>query len=148
MSTIFKVDASEIIQLEKDLAGIVLDKDLKPDFNDFMTEYLNDVRVEAPRKSGRLANSVTVNTTSGGLEGTLATGSNCPYAPFVYTGTKAHTVESNGKALNIPGIGFRHSANIPAKSANPYIEKTFTKHQTDYMGKLETEFAITIEDKL
>jgi len=79
---------------------------------------------------GKLKKSIRYNVQAGGRAMVMAVGkvkAVAPHAHLVHEGTRAHPVVLNArrsepaKALNIPGIGFRHSAQHPGSRANPFL---------------------------
>lgn len=125
---------------------------IKTNMDEGVTDTLNKesiplfkyAQAEAPYKSGKLKNSmdVTVNNQS------LAITTDVSYADAVYNGSQAHTIYAkDNKALYFNGV-FAHSAKIPAIPANPYLDKTWERHQNEFINGLETGIATTIEEKV
>lgn len=125
---------------------------IKRNMGEGVTDILNKesiplfyyAQAEAPYKSGKLKNSmdVTINNQS------IAITTDVSYADAVYNGSQAHTIyPKDNKALYFNGV-FARSAKIPAIPANPYLDKTWERHQGEFINGLETGLANTIEEKV
>lgn len=106
-------------------------------------------RAEAPRSSGTLARN-TDATVDKNLSVTLATSPNVPYAKFVYGGTRAHTIHTDKVLSFSMGTGqvFAKHVHIPAQAANPYLQRTFNLHASEFNEALEDTAQIAIQGDL
>jgi len=79
------------------------------------------------KHKGKLNKSIRYNVQADGLTAKIK--ATAPHAHLVHEGTKGprkvtlNTRSSEPKALNIPGIGFRHSAVAGRMPANPFLLK-------------------------
>ena len=96
-------------------------------------KYVQDwLRLHVPdsgvKHKGKLNKSIRVSVYQGGLVGKVK--ATAPHAHLVHEGTKGpRKVTLNArrqepaKALNIPGVGFRHSATAGRMPANPFMTR-------------------------
>jgi phage gpG-like protein len=144
-------DTSELIGIAKRLRGIDFSKEFKPYFRE-SAELMNELAfAEAPNVKGQLARSITIKYPSDLSAVIGSDDSVCPYAKFVYNGTKAHTIRPRvKKALAfVPKGSFdgivRGSVKILAIPANPYLLKTFKKHEKEFISDLQNGLKKVIE---
>lgn len=95
------------------------------------------------KHKGKLKKSIRYNVQAGGL--TAKVKATAPHAHLVHEGTKGpRKVTLNArrqepaKALNIPGVGFRHSATAGRMPANPFLLKAADETR-DEMNKVLKE---------
>lgn len=88
------------------------------------------------KHKGKLNKSIRYNVQAGGL--TAKVKATAPHAHLVHEGTKGpRKVTLNArrqepaKALNIPGVGFRHSATAGRMPANPFLLKAAEETRED-----------------
>lgn len=87
------------------------------------------------KHKGKLNKSIRYNVQAGGLTAKIK--ATAPHAHLVHEGTKGprkvtlNTRSSEPKALNIPGIGFRHSAVAGRMPANPFLLKAAEETRED-----------------
>lgn len=167
-------DTSELIEIAKRLRGIDFSKEFKPYFRE-SAELMNELAfAEAPNDKGQLARSIVIKYPSDLSAVIGSDDSVCPYAKFVYLGTKAHTIHASKRVIfkrvttNLFGKGtvtynrryysslafvpkgsfdsvMRGSVNIPAIPANPYLLKTFKKHEKEFISDLQNSLKKVLE---
>lgn len=125
---------------------------IRQNLTDGMVEYVSEegkiffkyAKAEAPYKSGRLKESMelTIDKSSVDIDTKVS------YADAVYGGSRAHTIYTKkAEALYFNGR-FSKSADIPAIKANPYLDKSWARHEKEFVDGIETGAVKVIEEKV
>lgn len=150
---LYSIDTRELRKLRSELCDV---REMREDAGDAFTQTMSSLGVlaskEAPRKTGKLARNTGWRSFSP-LDGELMTDVGAvPYAVPVMFGAKAHEVSPvKAKALRIAlpgGAVFAMNAKIPARAADPYLERTWAKHGDDAVQKIEKDLAKSLEKRL
>lgn len=138
------IECEELRALRKKLQTPGLTEALVPGFKEAMTTATRRILQEVPHgRSGQLQDATDVDFT-GPLSASISTDdARCPYAKYVYTGTRAHTVHPvRAKALQwfVGGqVRYAYSAVIPAQKPRPYLETGWAKHQGEFIEQMTQE---------
>lgn len=138
------IDCKELRALRAKLKTPGLTEALVPGFREAMTDTTRRILEEVPRgRSGQLHDATDVDFT-GPLSASISTDdARCPYAKFIYTGTRAHTVHAvKAKALQwfVGGqVRYAYSAVIPAQKPRPYLETGWERHKGEFMERMTQE---------
>lgn len=114
MSKGYTIDLPDPATVAADLV-----RELMPELTKIVAE---DAKVRAPKKSGKLANSIEDRLEDGGMKGAVA--AKAPHAHLVHEGTHAHMTTTSKRALVIPtaaGVLLRRSASHPGAKKQPFL---------------------------
>jgi len=106
-----------------------------------VTHVTDTLREATPRDSGETADAVrgSLRRNGDGHVGTVRFGKRAYIVNFLTRGTRRHRINprtgrlerSKRAALDIPGVGFRGSAEHPGTDANPFVAETDSKVQPE-----------------
>lgn len=145
-----KTDVSGLSRIANGLkSDAKIRKEFSPHFKQMSSDYFGFSIAEAPNDKGQLAQSIELKF-DGLLTSRIGTdNAKCPYAKFVYLGTKAHKISAkNKKSLRFStgsNFVFRFSVNHPGTKPNPYLLNTYLKHEKELIETLENGAKIVIE---
>lgn len=121
-----------------------MDKGVTESLKNEAIPFFRYAKAEAPYSTGKLRESMDVTINKNNVVVTT----NVSYADAVYNGSATHIIyPKDGKALYFNGV-FARSAKIPARPANPYLDKTWTKHEDEFIDGLETGLSKQIEENV
>ena len=136
---------TDISGLDRIASGLRNSARIRKEFSPYFKQASSDLFAfsiaEAPNDKGQLAQSIELRF-DGLLTSFIGTAdSKCPYAKFVYMGTKAHKIGTkNKKSLRFYTGGsfvFRNNVNHPGTKPNPYLLKTYELHENETIDILE-----------
>jgi len=93
---------------------------------------------------GKLKKSIRYNVKAGGLLGTVK--AVAPHAHLVHEGTNLRkTVPKTARALRIPGVGWRASADNGSMPANPFLLKAADETMDQVIGVMQHAMQVAAE---
>lgn len=126
------VDTSELIGLERDLVagGAKVEQESRPMVAETLREVQADARAFAPKRTGALAASITVDMDESGLGGDV--GPTVSYAPEVEYGAEPHLIRAHdGGSLVFAGpdgeLVFPEVVHHPGNAPQPFLGPAFDR---------------------
>lgn len=147
--------SADISGLEKIAQGLksstYIRREVSPHFKQMSADLFAYAISEAPRDRGQLKDSIELKF-QGLLTSTIGTDdAKCPYAKFVYMGTRDHDIRPvNKKSLAFFPSGsmdriMRKGVHVRGIKPNPYLWRSYIYHEKELVSNLEQGFKEVLE---
>lgn len=146
------------IKISTDLLNVstglneVLPNGVMPYYKQALTDMVEVMRNEMPGRTYTMANATDWNLiNSDNLQAEIGVDDSvCPYAKYVFGGTKSYYVRPRKeKALQwfVGGQVFYSRGHwMPARKPNPFLVDIFNKHQNEFINTIENGIKTLIEE--